>query len=449
MKYSLIKEQILSMNCKKTYKPILILAYLDFLEITSDINFKNDKMININDLFPFFMYYIKLDPVNNSAYGIMDFEAKSHSELMDIIVGGPLFKIQNDVSLFKAELVDNNYYFGFATDNPSIDYSRLFNEVRSACYQLIGNLTNTDIEYHDLSIYKEMIHQIKTTKIDIAHNPKIYKYLVILSYVDYFCDLGIEHLAFKQMVATPDLFTYYKLYFNIEEFSKYIQTPAIKDGSDSFVFNHMLQLPIRKLCKDNTFFKLKQLDANSRKLENLPTEFGIIIDDNFDNNCMISLVRYAVSNMIYYHTSKFIDINLVYNINYTDSNSSSSRFGQHQYRKGLIERYNCTCAICNLDLEYVLVASHARPWRDCKSTHEKLSANNGLLLCEYHDALFDKGFITFDSNNNFEVIFSPQMTDNSIEHFYSFYDNKIPKYVNLYPKIGTYLQYHQNNIFKN
>lgn len=450
MKYKRITEQVLNMKCNKIYKPILILAYLDFVEITDCITTNSQTMVNLDELLPFFKHYLKLESINKSAYGAKNIELKSNRELKQIIIDGPLFRIQNDVNIFKATFENKIYKFGYSTDNPSIDFNLLTQEIRVACNTLIANLLNTEVQNQDLTIYQNMIYQIKTTKIGMVNNPKIYKYLVILSYVDYFCDLGIEHLAFKQLISTEDLFTYYKLYFNIESISEFIKTPAVKDGSDKYVYNHMRQLPVRRLCMNNTFFKLIETDSNSRKTENLPTEFGIIINSDFDSDCMIGIVRYITNTMINYHTKTSIDLELVYNIKYSDEydNNNSSRYGQNQYRNSLLERYDCTCAICNMDFKNVLIASHAKPWRDCKTTHQKLSVNNGLLLCEYHDALFDKGFITFDVDSNFDVIFSEQMTSRSIDHFYSFYDNKIPDFVSLYPKIENYLQYHHDNIFK-
>jgi len=46
----------------------------------------------------------------------------------------------------------------------------------------------------------------------------------------------------------------------------------------------------------------------------------------------------------------------------------------------------------------LLVASHVKPWSKCENQHEKISPNNGLLLCSIHDRLFDRGFMTFDEN---------------------------------------------------
>ncbi|MBU2981021.1 HNH endonuclease, partial [Lentibacter algarum] len=44
----------------------------------------------------------------------------------------------------------------------------------------------------------------------------------------------------------------------------------------------------------------------------------------------------------------------------------------------------------------LLVASHIKPWRDCRDDPDDcLNPDNALLLSPNWDALFDKGFISF------------------------------------------------------
>ncbi len=460
MSYKLVEHQILNMKCQKIYKPILLLSYIDYLQIIEKVNTCNNYTVSLESLIPIIKYYLQNNSIRESNYGLKNIDKVDSKALMNIIISGPLFRIHNEVSVFTANEKDNVFTFGLATDNESINFDKLCTIVRKACYKLISSLIGEEFEPLQLSLYKEMVHQIKTTKIDLGGHPKIYKYLTILSYVDYFTDLSTLDSCFKIQVPIDELFIYYKLYFNIPEFGDNIKSPEVKDGSDKFILNHMKAMPVRMLSKPNTFFECTQLDKKSRKIENLPTEFGIIIDDpSLDLNIMIKVIRDCVLNVIQLRTNKTINTNLVTEIKYSTEDikkiqyepekiNSPARYGQSQYRKSLIEKYNCTCALCNMDLDYVLVASHAMPWRDCTSTHQRLSPNNGLLLCEYHDSLFDKGLITFDTSSDYEVIFSEHMTQTSIDHFYSYYDNKIPDYVTLSPKLKTYLEYHKNNVFK-
>ncbi len=460
MSYKLLEHQILNMKCQKIYKPILLLSYIDYIEIIGIDSLKIDRNVNIESLLPIIKNYLEIDVISNSRYGLNNIENVDFKELLNIIVTGPLFRIQNEVSIFSAIEEKNTFTFGIATDNESINFDELFSIIRNACNQLIYKLLGQRLKNLDLSLYQEMAHQIKTTKIALGGHPKIYKYLAILSYVDYFTDLSTLEGCFKIQVPVEELFIYYKLYFNIPEFGDNIKSPEVKDGSDKYILNHMKAMPIRMLCKPNTFFECTQIDNKSRKVENLPTKFGIIIDDTSLNiDIMIQIIRGCVLNVIQLRTNKIINTNLVMDIKYStedvsktviesEKTNSPARYGQHQYRKSLIEKYNCTCALCNMDLDFVLIASHAMPWRDCTSTHQRLSPNNGLLLCEYHDSLFDKGLITFDTNSDYEVIFSNHMTQISIDHFYNEYENKIPNYVLQSPRLKTYLEYHKNNVFK-
>lgn len=82
-----------------------------------------------------------------------------------------------------------------------------------------------------------------------------------------------------------------------------------------------------------------------------------------------------------------------------------SRVGQGLFKNKLLSK-SCKCAMCGLNIKKLLIASHCKPWG--KATNkERLDVNNGLLLCPTHDALFDKGLITFKENG--EIIISKQI----------------------------------------
>ena len=68
---------------------------------------------------------------------------------------------------------------------------------------------------------------------------------------------------------------------------------------------------------------------------------------------------------------------------------------QELFRNNLIARYGCKCAICNKQLETVMVASHIVPASE-SNVIEKADCENGLLLCALHDKLFDRYLISFD-----------------------------------------------------
>ena len=99
--------------------------------------------------------------------------------------------------------------------------------------------------------------------------------------------------------------------------------------------------------------------------------------------------------------------------------------------------------ICFLEkLDYPsLVASHIKPFK--KSTpSEQYDKNNGLLLSRSMDALFDKGYITF--NDDGTIILSDRLSSEVKEHLEKYsLDQKI-----LNDQRLEYLHYNRENVFK-
>ena len=70
-----------------------------------------------------------------------------------------------------------------------------------------------------------------------------------------------------------------------------------------------------------------------------------------------------------------------------------TRVSQGAFRRLLLlERHQCN--LCNISTTSVLRASHIKEWAE-SSAKERVDANNGLLLCANHDALFDRHQISF------------------------------------------------------
>ncbi|AXK51773.1 HNH endonuclease [Spiroplasma alleghenense] len=70
---------------------------------------------------------------------------------------------------------------------------------------------------------------------------------------------------------------------------------------------------------------------------------------------------------------------------------------QSRWRKRLIEIFgSCCISNCKITNNELLVASHIKPYSQCKNS-EKFDLNNGLILCANHDKLFDRFLISFDS----------------------------------------------------
>lgn len=71
-----------------------------------------------------------------------------------------------------------------------------------------------------------------------------------------------------------------------------------------------------------------------------------------------------------------------------------TRVSQGSFRRLLLlERHQCN--LCDISTTSVLRASHIKEWSE-SSRKERIDANNGLLLCANHDALFDRHLISFE-----------------------------------------------------
>ena len=78
----------------------------------------------------------------------------------------------------------------------------------------------------------------------------------------------------------------------------------------------------------------------------------------------------------------------------------------------LLEVRNNKCELCEITTTSMLRASHIKAWSKSNDA-EKLDANNGLLLCAHHDALFDKHLISFDADG--KVIVSSLLSADEID----------------------------------
>lgn len=81
-----------------------------------------------------------------------------------------------------------------------------------------------------------------------------------------------------------------------------------------------------------------------------------------------------------------------------------ARRGQGRFKKN-VRKIEACCRITHVDRMEHLIASHCKPWRDCENNKERLDGENGLLLTPSIDHLFDRGFISFESNGR--LIVSP------------------------------------------
>ena len=117
-----------------------------------------------------------------------------------------------------------------------------------------------------------------------------------------------------------------------------------------------------------------------------------------------------------------------------------SRVGQSTFKKALLS-IEKKCSLCGVSDERFLVASHIKPWS--QSNHqERLDKNNGLLLCPNHDALFDKGYISFDKDGT--ILISSSL-DEATKIFLNINESMS---IRVNEEQREYMKWHREKIFK-
>lgn len=72
------------------------------------------------------------------------------------------------------------------------------------------------------------------------------------------------------------------------------------------------------------------------------------------------------------------------------------RVGQDRVRQLTLENYDTRCAVCDVVVASLLVASHVVPWAESPEGRGDLA--NVICLCSFHDSLFEQGFWTLSDD---------------------------------------------------
>lgn len=118
-----------------------------------------------------------------------------------------------------------------------------------------------------------------------------------------------------------------------------------------------------------------------------------------------------------------------------------SRIGQGSFRRGLIRLWG-GCSVSGLKNLDLLIASHAKPWRDC-TNEERLTPYNGLLLNPNLDVLFDSGYVGFGDNGKIQL--SSRMTK---DEYLSLGVEPTMRLRKNYSDTLRFLEYHKEYVFK-
>lgn len=116
------------------------------------------------------------------------------------------------------------------------------------------------------------------------------------------------------------------------------------------------------------------------------------------------------------------------------------RIGQSKFKQKL-RTQSTQCALCAVNDERFLIASHIKPWSE-STNEERLDVDNGLLLCPNHDALFDKGYLSFDKDGS--LLVSNEIDDTTRIFMNVNSNNRIQ----VTEKKRRYLEWHLKHRFK-
>lgn len=127
----------------------------------------------------------------------------------------------------------------------------------------------------------------------------------------------------------------------------------------------------------------------------------------------------------------------------TKSRVIQSRLGQGKFRDYL-SRFEASCRLTGVTNPALLIASHIKPWRLCKSALERLDGANGFLLTPNVDRLFDSGWISF--NDDGAVLVSPRLDVADLDLL----GVKNVEFVlggAFHERQKVYLKFHRDNVF--
>jgi hypothetical protein len=132
------------------------------------------------------------------------------------------------------------------------------------------------------------------------------------------------------------------------------------------------------------------------------------------------------------------------NLTETEKESlSKSRRGQGKFKDDVI-RLHKFCMFTKVANTNLLIASHIKPWAK-SNNYERLDEYNGFPLTPTYDKLFDRGFISFNTNGGLLVSSRLKITEQEIFNI----KNGSFNLTFLNERQEEYIKYHRENIFKN
>ena len=124
------------------------------------------------------------------------------------------------------------------------------------------------------------------------------------------------------------------------------------------------------------------------------------------------------------------------------------RVNQSFFRASILASYNNTCCITGIQQREFLIAGHIKPW----STDEKnrLNPQNGIAINALHDKAFETGLLTITTDYRIKIspVLLKQKKSQSIEEYFTKYDNQPIKLPSRFLPDVDFLRYHHDERFQ-
>ena len=122
---------------------------------------------------------------------------------------------------------------------------------------------------------------------------------------------------------------------------------------------------------------------------------------------------------------------------------------RHFFKKAVLSAYDDRCYISGCTLPQMLIASHIKPYSECRSEADRVSPDNGICLNTFYDKAFDSGLITITPSMKVHV--SPLVRDLAKDGFTRLWLLNLEGVVlppPRFPPRRAFLEYHNDVIFK-
>lgn len=127
---------------------------------------------------------------------------------------------------------------------------------------------------------------------------------------------------------------------------------------------------------------------------------------------------------------------------------SRIRLAQRFFRRAVLASYDGRCCISEIPMRSLLVASHIIPWS--RQPESRADPRNGLCLSNLHDAAFDRGLITIDSE--FRLVLSKRLREHTsnatLRQSFAVYEGKTIRLPSRFRPTNASLDYHRNEVFR-